>query len=309
MTSTGVETNSRDNIANITLALVSEADLEIVGKSFQDQVFYDKEEDRPPKDKGEPYYLDIEHTYQIFKYLSSPVDAAAISFLIPVNFEDDGKMVTFLQLYPPAAQIGGQPFSCSLKDMDFIQVDQPGSKGGELQSNDLSTRRRKRQTSVSPEELRANGTHPLNCTSGQRVQCVRMTCGLVSFLDTSTRATVKLSMRLDVRALHPLLSDHEGATVVTHGFVHLLNGSRIASEVNRRPDRTTVSTELLPSTLEPQPVAIWIIVVAVLGALLLLGVIVYVMHRAGFFRRTKRDQLLEEQHEAEETNRMSTAAE
>ena len=71
----------------------------------------------------------------------------------------------------------------------------------------------------------------------------------------------------------------------------------------------TVSTELLPSTLEPKPVAVWIIVVAVLGALLLLGIIIYIMHRAGFFRRTKRDQLLEEQHVAEETKRISTVVE
>ena len=305
-TSTGVEINPRDNIANITLNLVSEADLEIVGKSFQDQVFYEKEEDRLQKDKGTPYYLDIEHTYQIFKYLPTPVEAAAISFLIPFNFNDDGKTVNFLSLYPPSAQIGGQPFSCSLKAMNFIRRDQTMDKGDELELIDQPARRRKRQADSSLEELRANGTHLLNCTS---VQCVRMTCNLVSFLDTSTRATVKLSMRLDVRALRPLLTDNEGVAVVTHGFVHLLNGSRIAPSVNRRPDRTAVSTELLPSSLEPQPVASWIIAVAVLGALLLLALLAYIMHRAGFFKRTKRDQLLEEQHEVEETKRMSTAAE
>ncbi|KAF0292733.1 Integrin alpha-4 [Amphibalanus amphitrite] len=168
--------------------------------------------------------------------------------------------------------------------------------------------RRKREADVSLEELRANGTHLLNCTSGSRVQCVRMTCQLVAFPDTATRATVQLSMRLDVRALRPLLDGRSAAALVTHGFVHIRNSAGIAPEVNRRPDRAAVSTELLPSALEPQPLAVWIIVLAVLGALLLLAVIVFVMHRAGFFKRTKRDQLLEEKV-VEEFKRLSTVVE
>ncbi|XP_043222781.1 integrin alpha-9-like [Amphibalanus amphitrite] len=150
-----------------------------------------------------------------------------------------------------------------------------------------------------------NGGEPASLPS---LTCVRMTCQLVAFPDTATRATVQLSMRLDVGALRPLLDGRSAAALVTHGFVHIRNSAGIAPEVNRRPDRAAVSTELLPSALEPQPLAVWIIVLAVLGALLLLAVIVFVMHRAGFFERTKRDQLLEEKV-VEEFKRLSTVVE
>jgi len=52
-----------------------------------------------------------------------------------------------------------------------------------------------------------------------------------------------------------------------------------------RPDLWQVHTELLPSSLQPFP--IWVIVVAVLGALLLLAAITYGLYKAGFFKRRR----------------------
>lgn len=311
VTSTGIETVPADNILNFTLPLVSQADMEILGSPLLEQVFYDKEEDRSSDKKGTPNYLNVQHSYQILKYLPTPVKAVAISFIIPVNFTTGGGSVNFLRLYPPSATISGQPLTCSLQGTtDYIRSSDASAAGAsDAEAIDLDeqqlkpdlTRRRRRQAGDMPAggAPLANGTYILNCTRGSAIRCVRMTCQTVSFLTASARASVTLNMRVDMHVLEPLLGGRDQASVVTQGFVQILDGTSIAPDINRRPDVATVATALLPSKLESKPLAWWIILLAVLGAFLLLGAIAYLLYRLGFFKRSKHEQLLEEKKDAE----------
>ncbi|XP_037089732.1 LOW QUALITY PROTEIN: integrin alpha-PS3-like [Pollicipes pollicipes] len=302
--STGVEINPRDNVANITLGLVSQADMEIRGSSEQEQVFYDKEEDRAPEDRGQPNYVAVRHMYQILKYLPTPVKAVAISFLVPVNFTSGDEEVNFLQMHQPAARVDGQPFRCSVQDGALLQLSEDASR-----EPDTAGRRRREAEVPAAEPPAVSDAHLINCTRGSPVRCALLTCQPLPFLAASTRATVTLDMRLDVRALRPLLAGGDRATLATQGLVQLSEGAGVAPEVNRRPDWANVQTPLLPSTLEPEPIAAWIIVVSVLAALALLALLSYLMYRAGFFRRAKRDQLLEERGDAERDDNLSGLAE
>ena len=307
--SSGEEVNPRDNVANVTLSLLSEADMEIVGKASQDEVLYTKEEELADEDKGKPDYHDIQHTYQILKYLPTPAERVTTSFLIPMNFTDAGKTVNFLRMYPPSAQIGGEPFSCSLQDAEVLRSDYLSHVTDEAQPTAAPGRRR-RAADAPTDDNAASDAYPIQCTDKSNIQCARVTCQAISFLKTSTQATVTLSMRVDANALRPLLKGTGGAALITRGDVKLLEASRIPPELNTRPDTASATTLLLPSTPEAQPVAAWIIVVSVLGALVLLAVIVFIMYRAGFFKRSKRDQLLEEKNGAAgETEGLNPGAE
>ncbi|XP_043222873.1 integrin alpha-PS3-like [Amphibalanus amphitrite] len=306
-TSTGEEQTPGDNVANITLGLLSQADMEIVGKAFQDEVLYTKEEELTEDNRDKAEYLDIQHTYQILKYLPTPVERVSLSFLVPVNITIAGKPVNFLRMYPPTALLGGEPFSCSLQDGDVLRSGGPETPAHWSQPTTAPSRRRRSADGPADGAPAASDAYPLRCLEGSDIQCARIACQTVSFLNTVTQATVTLSMRLDAAALRPRLGGADGASLVTEGEVRLLEGSHVPPEFNSRPDTASVATRLLPSTPEAQPVAAWIIVVSVLAALALLAGIVFGMYRLGFFKRTKRDQLLEERDGAAgETDKLNS---
>ncbi|KAF0292735.1 Integrin alpha-PS3 [Amphibalanus amphitrite] len=210
-------------------------------------------------------------------------------------------------MYPPTALLGGEPFSCSLQDGDVLRSGGPETPAHWSQPTTAPARRRRSADGPADGAPAASDAYPLRCSEGSDIQCARIACQTVSFLNTVTQATVTLSMRLDAAALRPRLGGADGATLFTEGEVRLLEGSHVPPEFNSRPDSASVATRLLPSTPEAQPVAAWIIVVSVLAALALLAAIVFGMYRLGFFKRTKRDQLLEERDGAAgETDKLNS---
>ncbi|XP_037076274.1 integrin alpha-V-like [Pollicipes pollicipes] len=227
--SAGEELTPADNVANISLPLVSQADLEIRGRAREPSLVFENAPVEDEEDGGAKFEF-VQHTYQVLKYLPTPVPAVNISFLVPVDvLAADGTVVNIARVYPPAAFVDSQPLTCVVEDDAYL----------------LSGRQ---PTAVAA--LSSLGVGRLLLTSSGRVR--------------------------------------------------MLGDSLIPAELNQRPDEARVTTELLAATLTPEEVPTWIVVVAVLGALLLLALITQGLHLAGFFRRTRREQLEQQQEQQQE---------
>ncbi|XP_043236786.1 integrin alpha-PS5-like [Amphibalanus amphitrite] len=335
--SAGVELTPADNIANITLTLVNEADVEVRGSSRDATILFDN------SDEAKKEYEHVQHTYLVSKYLPTPVSSVNISFLAPVAvLADDGKYVDIARVYPPEAFLNGQPLSCVVEDGKYLLAGSEQSHNANgahdglrrLDFDDLQAEESRLSQSVSPSagqsstaavhnvrqrwrrsaqprpevpvaessapkaELLSDDTDALviDCSPGSRARCVPITCRAVSLLETSDRVTVSLELRVEVAALTKM--GVRRALISTVGAARIADAS-VSAEVNTRPDTARATTELLGAALVPEEVPIWIVVVAVLGALLLLALITQGLAMAGFFRRSSKEAM-EEQQQAQQ---------
>ena len=326
----GVELSPDNNIANVTLTLVGEADVEVRGSSRDPTILFDN------SDEAEERYEYVQHHYLVSKYMPTPVSAVNVSFAVPVAVAaEDGEVVDIARVYPPEAFVNNQPLTCvvdnskylltgrrqpqdssgghdGLGTLDFadLQADETGlpeqgtPSAGNVPASAVQDRQRRRreisatQASSPKAEPLFDGSDALllDCSSGGRARCVLFNCRTVSLLETSDRVTVTLELRVNVAQLTKM--GVRRALLSTVGRARITDTS-IAAEVNVRPDIASATTELLGAALVPEEVPIWIVVVAVLGALLLLALITQGLAMAGFFRRSSKEAM-EEQQQAQQ---------
>ncbi|XP_037082382.1 integrin alpha-PS3-like [Pollicipes pollicipes] len=286
--SSGEEVAPDDNVFNFTLGLRTEADIAVTGQPMEEPpLYYDKKEDRDESERNDPNYVIISHRYQVIRYLPSPVDAVNVSFLVPVNVTTaDGSQLRFLDLYRPKATLDGRQLACSIETGYYLASD--GSSYVEAPR----TWRRRYQLTDEQRHLLAdteyhyegNVTTVLNCTQ-PFVSCVRLECPTVAFPRRQTSLVVTLSMRVKIHELEPYVGPRNRLVISTVGLADVGAVPYQLQPADDRPDLHQVHTVLLPSSLQPFPV--WVIVVAVLGALLLLAAITFGLYKAGFFKRRR----------------------
>jgi len=323
--SASVELFPADNVANISLPLMSQADVEIRGKARDAIVVFESGEGARAKSEF------IQHTYQVSKYGPTPVRAVNVSFLVPLAvLNKAGEEVDVVEIYTPAAFLNSQPLTCVLQEGEYfhssgVTISGPADHIDPLVDSDLQatestwagqvrpagevTEQRRRQRRATVVELPSTSNLAVNsddllmdCESvGAAARCARVLCQTVSLLETGDRVTVTLQMRVDLAALSALGAPR--VLLSTAGRARILDtDSSLPASANSRPDTARVTTQLLTATLAPEEVPTWIVVVAVLGALLLLALITQGLHLAGFFRRTKQEEMEEVQRaEAEWT--------
>ncbi|XP_037083703.1 integrin alpha-PS3-like [Pollicipes pollicipes] len=289
VSSAGAEVAPADNTADVTLRLSTEADIAVTGQALeQGELYYDKQEDRDESERNDPNYVIISHRYQVLRYLPSPVDAVNVSFLVPVNVTDtDGRSVRFLDLYRPKAAMDGRAIACSIQTGYYLASD--GDSYVEAPRTwrrryELSPEQRRQLAAVERPASSENATTVLNCTQ-TAVACVLLQCPTVAFPRRESSLVVTLSMRVKLHELEPHVGARDSLVISTVGLADVGAVPYQLQPADGRPDVHQVHTVLLPSSLQPFPV--WVIVVAVLGALMLLAAITYGLYKLGFFKRRR----------------------
>ncbi len=126
------------------------------------------------------------------------------------------------------------------------------------------------------------------------VSCLQVHCPSFALLNMKQVANVELSLTLDpTQYAIQLEGDKEKMpdfiTVLVEGHAALpkaLEG-HVDESLNVRPDHLMLGTKFIYASSTFQGIPLWQIIVAVVGSLLLLGVIILILVKCGFFRRKR----------------------
>ncbi|CAB3366718.1 Hypothetical predicted protein [Cloeon dipterum] len=273
-TSAGDDLNLADNFKNLTIPLVTEADISVSGKSLMSNYFIDWHNESASSD-----ITSFHHVYEVFNYGPSPVDKVKITMAIPYKISTKRKEVTFLEVMQPRASLDGEDFLCSMT-------------GGTY--SDLSSRRSRRSTkevALGYEgHLPANRTLFINCTDAQEVQCMVIECLIGPLKGPNNPAIISFFLRADIKKLGSLLEDKDVVSFVSGGMATLLPDSMATQPENDRPDSHVIHTVFM-GKIQEKGIPSWMIALAIILGILILLLIVLALVKLGFFKRDKKDEL------------------
>lgn len=265
-TSVSNETVEADNSAVVTVTSALQADLTVSGSASPDKFFYDKVQRAATKDLMNETQVGpvVDYSFLIQNLGPSPVQGLYSRVSLVTKHNNKWLLMLF------SAQVEGS-ISCSL-----------GNKLNPLNltaSSNVQSRKR-REASVAQD-----GTTVLNCRTAT---CITFDC-YMGLLKQGESRTVKLRTRL---FQNTFIEEKRGPTQLNAKISIVIPQEEkqfLRQPVNHKPDDAVVSIQISPPVSKTEgkkeAVAWWIILLSVLGALLLIGVVVFVLWKVGFFKR------------------------
>ncbi|GLV40341.1 scab [Carabus blaptoides fortunei] len=304
VSSVGIEEDLKDNSLILELPLESKSDVSVIGLSEPDQTFID-ENTWLKKD-----FLPISHQYIIQNSGPSPLDDLVLNFLIPHKLGDSNEEL--IKIAEPDLTVPDNSLVCKTMNKEDFYVDTREDEATELEETELSQLQTKTKRSVQAVES-DDSISPLHF---KMQKIVASDSEIPPNISNKTLSLSCISPELDVKCMNvrcisgPLKKMQPGIVVNFHLMVNLkyLDNIRdqndtiiITSSVRPESNYTTANITFTHTTLlanlKPESVLKWIIIACILG-LLLLFAIVYSLYRAGFFKRTDHEKLLNEKEEA-----------
>ncbi|XP_023711534.1 integrin alpha-9 isoform X2 [Cryptotermes secundus] len=321
VTSAGNDNNPSDNHKELVLPIVIQADMTIAGIPSQDQIVY--------MTKGNTYIKDLtlSHTFQVWNSGPSTVETAEIEFQIPHQYVLPPTQEIFMRVLEPQLQTSASIMCTPVMGFSFwnpsseIPTIDPNLSDGEGPDDDfyqLSNRRPPSlsKRSVSNTENReenfadsmpkvsvpddapstSNFSMPpskrtlfLNCTD-PKVDCFTVKCSGGPFLPNKTQAVINFQLRPDFVVLESQLQMKDIILFSSMGTVTIRDPPDALQPQGHKPDYADVHTRFL-GTIPEGSVATWIIVLAVICGILILLLIATALHKIGFFKREKKEEL------------------
>uniref|UniRef100_A0A2M4A3S4 Putative vitronectin receptor alpha subunit n=2 Tax=Anopheles triannulatus TaxID=58253 RepID=A0A2M4A3S4_9DIPT len=287
----------------IQLRIVRMAKLSITGVARPEQVFYGGGSSEivgeSAIEKLEEIGMPIEHVYEI--YNDGPWRAPVIKLMIDwplqvANNKPQGKWLLYLDALPTldmsTRAMGQERTYCEvLRKPELIgdrspinPLDLRGTRNNTVGS--LRRVRRDRAMVLRPSDT--DGSVQMDCPS-KTAKCVRIVCDIYA-LSPKAHVLVTVTARLWNSTL---VGDYPHVDVVrigssAHFTVEGLDDIDLLNGLDNGTQQTLmVRTEAFPEmgpTAPPTP-AWWLIALAIIGGLLLLGLFTYCLARMGFFRR------------------------
>ncbi|KAJ3646061.1 hypothetical protein Zmor_023672 [Zophobas morio] len=120
------------------------------------------------------------------------------------------------------------------------------------------------------------------------VSCFKVICTAGS-LKSGQIVTIKLDMVLDIATLKNLLGKKDVILFATHGHVVITNPKNFIQSGNEQ-DRVEVAS-LFIGVSQREDIALWIIIASAIAGVILLTLLFVVLVKAGFFKRTTKEEL------------------
>ncbi|XP_072391133.1 integrin alpha-PS4-like [Diabrotica undecimpunctata] len=291
--------NSNNDTQLTTLTLKREADITIYGQSEQETNYYGNSSVSTSL---------LTHTYKIEKFGASSLEKLIVKLQVPKEYHEAGKKpVKFLiSIAPVEITFGGQSFKCNVNGTEETAEVTTKTILNSDDSIETSKKRRRRQVEiykqisdsrqnedikVDDEEVQiiANKTLFLNCSS-EGVTCFEAVCSFGPYSQENTPASVTLRMTVNITEIAGMAKTKDMVLIATNGEV------MIESPVNfiqyqDRPDVFTVSSLFINDITKPAKVALWIIILSAIIGILLLLLLIFGLIKAGFFKRSKKEEL------------------
>ncbi|KAF4530203.1 hypothetical protein B566_EDAN018321 [Ephemera danica] len=287
-TSVGQEGNEKNNMENVTIPLLTSADISITGKSIRAQYPVDWHNKSAKAES-----ITFNHIFEVVNYGPSPIDEAKVTITIPISLSDKDK-TNFIKLYKPTALLDGKFVVCSTAGGQYAtdDVDVAGHTVDILNEKQENLSRTKRSTSKEIEfdgKIPVNRTLFVNCSQPQS-KCITIECHIGPLKSSSNVAHFTFKMKANLPLIEPLMEDKDVVLLATKGTVEILSlPSSIQSDVHR-PDEVIIHTMFLGKLPEGK-VHSWMLVLAILLGILILLLIILALCKMGFFKRNKKTEL------------------
>ncbi|GLH01035.1 Integrin alpha-PS1 [Gryllus bimaculatus] len=263
--------NPRNNHCNIRLNLIMMADVNITGKSVQDEFFSESEK----KQKA------FTHIYEVLNVGISPLRQVQTFFQIPVEWLESSSSI---QLSSPTveAQQNGKSIFCKLVKANM-------EMGQNTYQKDASSVKNKNAEGISLTDTHpSNRTFYVNCSS-PNVKCQTWSCNFFEFKN-NTIARIEIVVRFNVSRLVPILGNKDIISFSTHGHVKMIESNNTQRPNIMSYHDITVSSFAI-GTVTDETIPLWIIILCIVAGILLIAAIVVGLSKAGFFKRKKKEEL------------------
>ncbi|XP_063843702.1 integrin alpha-PS3-like isoform X1 [Scylla paramamosain] len=302
----GHELKPEDNQLFINLQLVAQADMVLHGDSKEEQVFYTHVDKNHINATINPRFT---HSYVVFKRGPTPIGEVDLNIDIPVNTSDGHKLV---KLYPPKTTFKEQPFQCKLSSGSFdIDISDNGNvddgiigDDGEMGGSSNAEPHIKELTVNVENE--GDETQYFNCSSSL-VRCARLSCRIYNWPQGTNSAKISFNMEVDLQVMARYINMKGGAIFASKASANIQSLNSLLGFVGEKVAQDTVVTYIQPDTLRAKGIPWWVILLAVLGGLLLLGLLAYGMYKSGFFKREKMEEMKAQQANVVPSNSYGTS--
>lgn len=268
----GDEEESKDNVKSMTLKLATEANLKLDEISEEELAPYKLSDD---KNSIKTKNVKFNHTYILTK--NGPTSLELIDFTIsfPVNISNG---LNFVKVYGWTEKYSeNNRFHCELKGIE--KAVHSSNNGG-----DVAT------TTGNGDTDAARSVQYFNCSSSL-IQCAYLHCSIPDwFLDTQS-AKVSVELGVDLSVLAKYISIKEGTVFGSNASATIQSLKDHVHHIGNKTIGGKVVTKILPDTLLSKGIPWWAILLAVLLGLLLLGAVGYALHKNGFFKREKMEEM------------------
>ncbi|KAK3883405.1 hypothetical protein Pcinc_012280 [Petrolisthes cinctipes] len=290
----GMEVQPQDNIVNNALQLEAQPDLRMHGYSQADQIQFALDEKGNINSTG---VTTVKHTFAVLKEGPTPVGQMELNVTIPIRFRSTDQ--NFVHIFNPVTSFMEQRVSCQLFGAEFAvgssedQSDSHGTHGLEttgkpdhMQPQHGEGRERK-DTWFSSRKIGG----ALNCSRVDVVECARISCSLDSWPRDTTAATIELGLAINMTILSWHMSPETGIVLQSTARAVILSFNPHLTFTGKRTATIQVGTQIQPESPLGAGVPWWVILLAVLGGLLLLGLLAYGLYKAGFFHRKEQEEM------------------
>lgn len=288
VTGEGHELEPEDNFISRTLQLVAQASLELHGSSVQEQFPYEFTDDDQIiiNDNAR-----VNHTFILIKKGPTSVSSINLTLNIPISFTADN--LDFVKVYSITPKRKKESFPCKLRGTEIADdgssrinsaadVNVPKENNGAHSSSGSVT--------VSAKKGKDIGTQYFNCSS-TLVNCVELICQIQKWTMDAESAEISVELEVDLSILAKHISVEGGAVFSTQAIATVQSLNPLWGFEGKKTTNGEAVTYIQPATLLDETIPWWVILLAVLGGLLLLGLLAYGLHKKGFFKREKLAEL------------------
>ncbi|XP_043388790.1 integrin alpha-5 isoform X2 [Chelonia mydas] len=265
------ENNSRSEVVAFPLRVEASARVSSHGVSKPEAVSFPILGWKPGRnpEKEQDVGPEVQHVYELVNEGPSTISHGVLELSCPVSFQ--GKPVMYVTSYlVPANCTSNQPVNPLKLQLEQRPTASPSSEQHYLQRRDAA---RSSGSSGSP--------HTLKCPEAE---CFQLTCQ-VGLLQKQQRVSLKLYFRIWAKTFQQKENQPQAlqceAVYQVHRMPYKIQPQDYPSEALK------VSTAIQWAKLESSHgVPLWIIIMAILLGLLLLALLIYVLYKLGFFKRS-----------------------
>ncbi|KAG1712229.1 Integrin alpha-9 [Nymphon striatum] len=265
-------------------------------------------------------FIVTHHFSEVSKSNFSPVKTVKVTLTFPYASDEDDPVIRFksVDVDDDSSSVSG---TCDTRALPFVQDKKPpgdddddddgdsviydrGSKSAKLSSEigapeqklegkarerrDISAveekTKKKKKTSVQLADV------IVNCTNAK---CIAFECYLGPFLDNFKTGKIFVAFEINVTSVLalPYLKKEDTIGIQTSGNV-IIKDKGITVTTPQLPKTDYVLTTLLSTKIpKNKPVDLWIIIVSAIAGVLVLLIILFVLIKVGFFKRTAKEDM------------------
>ncbi|XP_044249047.1 integrin alpha-PS3 [Drosophila takahashii] len=270
--STGIDENSTDNQQTNVIWLKEFAEIDVSGGPTDGQLAL----------KEPPYSAEVINHYEVKSHGPSTIQELTLLFFIPIAFKIDKVVQPIINVNSLKMEATYDSHSLPIKiyDQNHENYDLITTSSRDIDnSTDVEIK--------DMDNLPTIRTLVLNCKDTNRTICVRSEMRLR--MRPNKPVSVNINFKVD---LSDVIDPFEYFVLLTDFKFFKKGDPQLSSFVINRKIKPNVIFKNLEAELP-----IWYLILALIGGLLLLATITYGLHKLGFFKRLKKDELKKLQEE------------